>query len=60
MPQQIKMCLDNPNLQFRQNMASYIHPPIVQAPRPIALNASMIDRIHKAKPGCGACGKKVA
>ncbi len=24
-----------------------------------ALNASMIDRIHKTKPGCSSCGKKV-
>jgi hypothetical protein len=54
------MNLANPNVQFRQNMASYAHPTIVQAPRPIALNASMIDRVHKAKPGCSACGKKVA
>jgi len=28
--------------------------------KPVALNAPMIDRIHKAKPGCGACGKKIA
>lgn len=30
------------------------------APQNLALNATMIDRIHKAKPGCSACGKKVA
>ena len=29
-------------------------------PRNVALNAPMVDRVHKAKPGCGACGKKVA
>ena len=29
-------------------------------PTPAPLNASMIDRVHKAKPGCSACGKKVA
>ncbi len=29
-------------------------------PRSMALNAPMIDRVHKAKPGCSACGKKVA
>jgi len=28
--------------------------------RPVALNAPMIDRVHKAKPGCSACGKKIA
>ena len=26
----------------------------------LPLNAPMIDRVHKAKPGCSACGKKVA
>uniref|UniRef100_A0A6C0I9J4 Uncharacterized protein n=1 Tax=viral metagenome TaxID=1070528 RepID=A0A6C0I9J4_9ZZZZ len=25
-----------------------------------ALNSSMINRVHKAKSGCSACGKKVA
>jgi hypothetical protein len=24
-----------------------------------ALNTPMIDRVHKARPGCSACGKKV-
>jgi len=33
--------------------------PIVK-PRPVALNAPMIDRVYKAKAGCSACGKKVA
>lgn len=27
---------------------------------PVSLNSPMVDRIHKAKPGCSACGKKVA
>jgi hypothetical protein len=26
----------------------------------IPLNSPMINRIHTAKPGCSACGKKVA
>jgi hypothetical protein len=26
---------------------------------PTSLNAKMIDRVHKAKPGCSACGKRV-
>ena len=26
----------------------------------LPLNAPMINRIHKATPGCGSCGKKVA
>lgn len=29
-------------------------------PKPAGLNAPMIDRVYKAKPGCSACGKKVA
>jgi hypothetical protein len=28
--------------------------------RPSALNTPMIERVYKAKPGCSACGKKVA
>lgn len=24
------------------------------------LNAPMIDRVYRARPGCSACGKKVA
>jgi hypothetical protein len=29
-------------------------------PAPVFLNSPMVERIHKAKPGCSACGKKVA
>ena len=32
---------------------------IAVKPKSGALNAPMIDRVHKAKPGCSACGKKV-
>lgn len=35
-------------------------PPVAAPPKNMALNAPMIDRVHKAKPGCSACGKKVA
>ena len=28
--------------------------------KPASLRAPMIDRVHKAKPGCSACGKRVA
>jgi hypothetical protein len=34
--------------------------PVLAAPKNLPLNAPMIDRVHKAKPGCSACGKKVA
>lgn len=44
------------------NLASQISQ--ISRPKPIVrsipLNAGMIDRVHKAKPGCSACGKKVA
>jgi len=57
------MNLANPNTQLGQNMAEYTayisSRPTVNA-RPTALNASMIERVHKAKTGCGGCGKKVA
>lgn len=33
---------------------------IQPVPKNISLNAPMIDRVYKAKPGCSACGKKVA
>jgi hypothetical protein len=35
-------------------------PVVSSAPRNLPLNAPMIDRVHKAKPGCSACGKKIA
>lgn len=62
MPHRITMNLANPNVQFRQNMAAYSASMAVkpQATRIVGLNAPMIDRVHKAKPGCSACGKKVA
>ena len=34
---------------------------VVNAPvKNMSINGAMIDRVHKAKPGCSACGKKVA
>ena len=62
MPNRLSMMiLANPNVQFRQNVNAYATPaPVLQTYRPVALNAPMIDRVHKAKPGCSACGKKVA
>lgn len=57
------MNLANPNTQLRQNMAVYaasMAPAPLSNPRPVALNAPMIDRVHKTRPGCSACGKKVS
>jgi hypothetical protein len=42
------------------NLAHNIRAAPKPAPTNIPLNAHMIDRVHKAKPGCSACGKKVA
>ena len=55
------------------NNSGYLHNPYVHnasassrqiAPsvpaKNVGLNAPMIDRVYKAKPGCSACGKKVA
>lgn len=47
-----------PTLQnYGVNLGSFQRP---SAPKPIQLKAPMIDRVHKAKPGCSACGKKIA
>ena len=62
----IRMNLENPNVQLSKNMNAFYNsnmapkPVSVAVNRNIALNAPMIDRVHKAKPGCSACGKKVA
>lgn len=54
------MNLANPNVQLRYQLAAAVKPAAVAAPRISALNAPMIDRVHKAKSGCSACGKKVS
>ena len=28
--------------------------------RTVSLSSPMIERVHKAKPGCSSCGKKIA
>jgi hypothetical protein len=28
--------------------------------RSVQFNSPMIERVHRAKPGCSACGKKIA
>ncbi len=48
---------------YYNNLAANLSsiPPRKVAPQKnVSLNAPMIDRVHKAKPGCSACGKKVA
>jgi hypothetical protein len=56
------MNLENPNSQLSRNMeTSVAHRPMAKTvSKSVPLNAPMIDRVHKAKPGCGSCGKKIA
>ena len=44
---------------LRFNVVQNQHNVVKTASAPLPLNAKMIDRVHKAKPGCSACGKKV-
>lgn len=50
----------NSHLGGGSSLASISRAPTASAPKNMSLNAPMIDRVHKAKPGCSACGKKVA
>ena len=45
-------------LNYGQNMAAA--PKVIAPVASSALTSPMVGRIHKAKPGCSACGKKVA
>jgi hypothetical protein len=45
------------NQAYGANLARSVPAP---RPRPITLNSPMVGRVHAAKPGCSACGKKVA
>jgi hypothetical protein len=51
-----------PYQPFNYNGFSGVNMAVAPKPivRPVALNAPMIERVHKAKPGCSACGKKIA
>ena len=42
------------------SISPYISSVPAPAPKQIGLNGGMINRVYKAKPGCSACGKKVA
>ena len=45
--------------QQMNNLAAQISQ-VPRARRNLPLNVGMLDRVHKAKPGCSSCGKKVA
>ncbi len=54
------MIFSNAQAQRAPNMNIYAAN-IARAPvKPVALNAPMVNRVHAAKPGCSACGKRVA
>lgn len=56
-----KMLFSNTqNYNYNQNSNAASAIPNRQPIKIASLNAPMIDRVHKAKPGCSACGKKVA
>ncbi len=57
------MIFSNAQAQRAPNMNIYAAN-IARAPaapqKPLTLNSPMVNRVHAAKPGCSACGKKVA
>lgn len=60
MPRKIAMTLHNnstPRISYT-GITTSSSAGSVARPMPSALNARMIDRLHSAKPGCSACGKK--
>lgn len=52
------------NQTYAANLARTIaaapRPAPAIASKPMTLNAPMVGRVHAVKPGCSACGKKVA
>ena len=61
----IKMNLENPNIGLARNLNNYSNivnqsNNVFSQPQSASLNSPMIGRIYKARPGCSACGKKVA
>ncbi len=56
------MNINNPNAMLRQNEYTNPAPKLVTqfSSKHMPLNSPMVDRVHKAKSGCSACGKKVA
>lgn len=56
----MKMQITNNNnfmSQYIANQASLASAPQQVKKAPSALNASMVQRIHSIKPGCGSCGR---
>jgi hypothetical protein len=59
MPPQIKMILDNGNLNFKKSIFSQNLNTRDALPKSNFKlnNSSMISRIHNIKPGCSSCGR---
>ncbi len=58
----IRMNLYNPNI-YQQQQQTQIRPvpnAMAFSNTNMSLNSGMIGRIHKTKPGCSSCGKKVS
>jgi hypothetical protein len=65
MTNRFKMSFDNSSFVSQQPVNNNVHYISKSLPKPVLtarnmFNVPMVDRIHKAKPGCSACGKKVA
>jgi hypothetical protein len=55
----IRMNLQNPNAYQQQTQIRPVHNAMAYSNTNVSLNSGMIGRIHKTKPGCSSCGKKV-
>ena len=54
----VKMTMQISNGNYYSGVAAPPLPKTAVTPPPkIALNASMIQRIHTIRPGCGSCGR---
>jgi hypothetical protein len=50
---------NNTPLIYRQMANALSVPKSIQLQKAVNLSSPMINRVHTAKPGCSACGKKV-
>lgn len=55
----ISMNLQNPNVFQQQTQIRSAPNTMAFSNTNMSLNSGMIGRIHKTKPGCSSCGKKV-
>ena len=55
----IRMNWQNPNVYQQQTQIRPVPNTMSYSNTNMSLNSGMIGRIHKTKPGCSSCGKKV-